>query len=110
VGYDVADTRWKLMHRTGTGTVIEVDLGASFPKPSADRTKMYELVIFAEAGASTMHYEFKDLGTGAVVSDTRSSDLPANTSLLKTIMAASVGGVSDVIGIAVSSVYVETDY
>lgn len=110
IGYDAADSNWKLMHRTGTGTVNKVDLGASFPRQTADRSKMYEVAIFAPPGGSSVFYEFTDLETGAVASGEITTSLPASTTLLKWLVYASAGGTSSVIGVSVSTVYIETDY
>ena len=112
VGYDAADTNMQFMHNDGTGAATKIDLGASFPRPSADRTKMYELAIFAAPNAgSVFSYAVTDLGTGAIASGTISSaDVPAVTALLAFRGYSSVGGTSSVTGIALSSMYIETDY
>lgn len=110
VGYDLADANWQIMHKTGTGTVTKVDLGAAFPKQSVDRSKMYELVLFCPPGGTSVFYEFTELGTSNVTSNVITTNLPAATSLVRPSIVASVGGVSSVIGIAPASVYIETDY
>lgn len=112
VGYDAADTNMQFMHNDGAGTATKIDLGASFPRPSADRTKMYELDIFAAAnGGTTFSYTVTDLGTGAVATGTiTSADVPAATTLLAYRGYSSVGGTSSVTGIALSDMYIETDY
>ncbi len=110
VGYGSADSNWKLMHKTASGAATEIDLGASFPRQTADRSKMYELVLFCVSGGTSVFYEFTDLGTGAVASGEITTNLPASTTLLKWMIAASVGGTSSLIGISVASAYSETDY
>ena len=112
VGYDAADTNMQIMHNDGTGTATKTDLGASFPKPSADRSKMYELVLFSPPnGGSEIDYQVTDLGTGAVASGTiTSADVPAVTTFLGFRCYSSVGGTSSVTGIAINSMYIETDY
>lgn len=112
VGYDAADTNMQIMHNDGTGTATKIDLGASFPRPSADRTKMYELVLFSPPnGGSEVDYQVTDLGTGAVASGTiTSADVPAVTTLMSFRCYSSVGGTSSVTGIAINSMYIETDY
>lgn len=110
VGYGSADSNWKLMHKTASGAATEIDLGASFPRQTADRSKMYELVLFCVSGGTSVFYEFTDLDTGAVASGEITTNLPASTTLLKWMIAASVGGTSSVIGISVASAYSETDY
>lgn len=112
VGYDAADTNMQFMHNDASGTATKIDLGASFPRPSADRTKMYELAIFAAPnGGDDFSYAVTDLGTGAIASGTiTSADVPAVTTLLAFRGYSSVGGTSSVTGIALSSMYIETDY
>lgn len=110
VGYGSADPNWKLMHKTASGTATEIDLGASFPRQTVDRSKMYELALFCAPGGTRVFYEFTDLITGAVAAGEINSNLPTATTLLKWMIAASVGGTSSVIGISVASAYAETDY
>lgn len=112
VGYDAADTNMQMMHNDGSGTATKIDLGASFPRPSADRTKMYELALFsAPNGGDDVGYLVTDLGTGATAAGTiTSADVPAVTTLLAFRGYSSVGGTSSVTGIALNSMYIETDY
>lgn len=110
VGYDSADANWHLMHRRGTDAVTKIDLGSLFPRQSVDRSKMYELVLFCPPAGTSVTYEFTDLGTGDVALGNITTNLPDATTLMRPLIAASVGGVSTVIGIAVSSIYIETDY
>jgi hypothetical protein len=112
VGYDAADTNMQIMHNDASGTATKIDLGASFPRPAADRSKMYELVLFSPPnGGSEINYSVTDLGTGAIASGTIiSADVPAVTTLLAARGYSSVGGTSSVTGIALSSLYIETDY
>ncbi len=82
VGYDAADTNMQIMHR-GAGAVTKIDLGASFPVPTADRTKVYELVMFSKPGTTQeVGYEVTDLATGAVASGTITTNLPTTATLL----------------------------
>ncbi len=110
VGYDSADTNWQLMHKTGTGAVTKVDLGAAFPRQSADRSKMYVLALFCASGGSSVFYQFTDLTTGAVASGEITTNLPLETTATRVAVSASVGGVSSVVGISMAQVYIETDY
>ena len=110
VGYGSADPNWKIMHKTASGTATEINLGASFPRQTTDRSKMYELALFCAPGGSSVFYEFTDLTTNAVAAGEINTNLPTATTLLKWMIAASVGGTSSVIGISVASAYVETDY
>ncbi len=110
VGYDAADTNLQIMHR-GAGAVTKIDLGANFPVPTADRSKSYELALFSPPGTTqAVHYEFTDMDTGNVATGTIATNLPAASQLLSPRGWMSVGGTSSVIGIALMSFYIETDY
>ncbi len=110
MGWDAADTNIQLMYR-GAGAVTKVDLGASFPVPTSDRTAVYELALFSPPGTTqSVSYEVTDLVSGAVATGTITTGLPSNTTLLAPRGWMSVGGTSSVIGIALMSLYIETDY
>jgi membrane-associated PAP2 superfamily phosphatase len=55
-------------------------------------------------------YEVTDLVSGAVAVGTVTTDLPATTLLLAPWSYVSVGGVSSVVGMMASSLYLESDY
>jgi len=110
MGWDAADTNIQMMHNDASGTATKIDLGASFPVPSADRTKAYELVMFASpADTSQVQYRVTDLGTLAVASGSITTDLPTTATFLAPQGWMSVGGTSSVIGIALGQLYIETD-
>lgn len=110
MGWDAADTNIQLMYR-GAGAVTKIDLGASFPVPTADRTKAYEIALFSPPGTTqSVSYEVTDLATGAVATGTITTNLPSTTTLLAPRGWMSVGGTSSVIGVALMSLYLETDY
>lgn len=109
-GYDSADTNFQIMHKTGSGAFTKIDLGASFPRQSADRSKMYDLTLYSPPVGTSVFYQFTDLDTGAVASGEITTSLPASTTAIRPVITASVGGTSSVIGIAASSIYTETDF
>lgn len=110
MGWDAADTNIQIMHR-GAGAVTKIDLGASFPVPTADRTKAYEIALFSPPGTTqSVSYEVTDLATGAVATGTISTNLPTTATFLAPRGWMSVGGTSSVIGIALMNLYIETDY
>jgi len=104
VGWDSADTNLQFMYR-GAGAVTKVDLGASFPVPTTDRTTTYEIAMFSPPGTTqTLGYQVTILGTGgATTSGTVSTNLPSTSTLLAPRGWMSVGGTSNVIGIALVS-------
>jgi Protein of unknown function (DUF2793) len=110
MGWDAADANIQIMHR-GAGAVTKIDLGASFPVPTADRTKAYELALFSKPGTTQeVGYEVTDLAIGAVASGAITTNLPTTATLLAPRGWMSVGGTSSVIGIALMGLYVESDY
>jgi hypothetical protein len=109
MGWDAADTNLQMFHNDASGTCTKIDLGASFPVPTADRTKAYDLALFCAPNSTTIYYQVTDLGTGAVASGSITTNIPSNTTLLAPRGWMSVGGTSSVIGIALMSLYTETD-
>lgn len=109
MGWDAADTNIQLMHNDASGTATKVDLGASFPVPTADRTKVYRIRIWCAPNESKLNWEVCDCGTGAVVSGTTgaSTDIPANTAYLSPRGYCSVGGTSSVVGFGFMGLYFE---
>lgn len=111
MGWDAADTQVQFMYNDATGTASKVALGASFPKPSADRSKVYEIVLYAPPGSTqSVSYEITDLTTGAVATGTVTTDIPAVGTFLGVQGYTSVGGVSSVTGFGISSLTIEGDY
>lgn len=110
MGWDSGDTNMQMMTNDGSGAATKIDLGASFPRPSADRTKVYELAMFAPPAGSTIGWRVEDLATGAVAEGTISTDLPPAATLLAPRGWMSVGGTSSVIGIALMGLTIESDY
>jgi len=110
VGWDAADTELQFMHNDASGTATKVALGASFTKPSSDRSVMYRLRMFAPPGTSrSLNYEVTELESQVTATGTVTTDLPPVTSYVTPKMYTSVGGVSAVTGFAIGPVYFFTD-
>jgi hypothetical protein len=111
MGWDAADTNIQFMHNDASGIATKIDLGASFPVPTVDRTSVYEIALFAPPGTTqSLSYEVTDLVSGAVATGTVTTDLPATSQLLVPYNYMSVGGTSSVVGIAIMGLYIESDY
>jgi hypothetical protein len=107
MGWDAADTNIQLMRNDGSGTATKIDLGAAFPVPTTDRTKMYQIILYSPPGTTqSVEYLVTDLITGATASGTVTTDLPATGSFLAPHVYMSAGGTSSVIGIAFGSIYI----
>jgi len=100
VGYDNGDTNLSIMHNDGSGTATKIDLGANFPKPSADNTNSYRLKIWCDPNASTVNYHITNISTGNTATGSISTDLPGATQYLTLNSYTSVGGTSAVTGIS----------
>lgn len=110
IGYDAADTQLQAMHNDGSGTATKIPLGASFPKPNADRAFTYRLRLYSPPGSTqSVAYEVTYLETGAVATGTITTDIPATTDRLQPLIYAGVGGVSSVVGIAVGPAIFQTE-
>lgn len=107
VGWDAADTNIQFMNNAALVTATKTDLGIAVP--IVDRTSMYELAMFCAPNSTTITYTFTDLGSGTAVSGTASSNIPAVNTLLSPRGYISAGGTSSVIGLALASLYIETD-
>jgi len=110
IGYDAADAHFQMMHNDGAGSCTKINLGAAFPKPTADRTKAYRATLYSPPGpVQLVGYLLEDLETNARASGVVTTDLPAVWSLLCPYAQISVGGVSSVVGIGVNTFAVETE-
>jgi hypothetical protein len=109
VGADAADTNWQIMHRNGTSAMTKIDTG--IPKAYSDNTEMFELAIFtAPTGTASVGIRLTRLSDGEFFSATLTTNLPAVTQLLTWQIWNSVGGTSSVVGLAIASIYIETDF
>jgi hypothetical protein len=96
------------MNNSALPSAVKTDLGITVP--TADRTSMYELAMFCAPNSTTLYYTFTDLSNGTTASGTVTTAIPAVNTLMSPRGYCSAGGTSSVIGIALSSLYIETDY
>jgi hypothetical protein len=97
-----------MMFNDGTATATKVDLGASFPVPTVDRTSIYKLELYSPKGTTqSVQWRVTDLVSGAVATGTQTTDLPSTTTLIAPTGWMSVGGTSSVIGVALMSMYLD---
>jgi hypothetical protein len=108
VGWDAADSNIQMMHNDGGGSATKHDLGANFPVPTADRTKVYELRMDVAPNSTTVNYTFADLANPVQsIMGRFSANLPAVGTMLSPRGWLSVGGTSSVIGIGLASLVVQ---
>ncbi len=108
VGYDSTDTNWQIMYNDGSGTATKVDTGIA--APTADRSNLYEIAIFAAPNSSTVSFQFTNLAPGgSTYSTSTTTDIPSTTTFMTLRGYHSVGGTSSVVGFGLTSIYSETD-
>ena len=105
MGWDAADTNIQIMHNDATGTATKIDLGASFPVPTVDRTSLYQIELFSPPGTTqSVQYRVVDMSNGTETTGTITTDLPATSQALCFNCYASAGGTSSVVGIGIERV------
>ncbi|MBL9046613.1 MAG: DUF2793 domain-containing protein [Tabrizicola sp.] len=116
MGWDAADANIQFMHNDGSGTATKIDLGASFPVPTADRANVYELQLYSPNDLSqsvsyrVIRYNTTDKTIAAEATGTVTTNLPAVTAMLGPAGACSVGGTSSVVGVALMGILVAREY
>jgi hypothetical protein len=113
LGYDAADASLQIIARNAT-TLTKTNLNTvtgttNWNVPTANNTDMYELVLFAPPNTTTISYRVTNLITGATYSSSTTAG-PAVNTLLAPRIWSSAGGTSSVIGVALVSMYLESDY
>lgn len=109
MGWDSGDTNIQMMHNDGTGTATRIGLGSNFPRPTADRSNLYDIEIYAPRNGSEVRYRVTNVLTGAETFGTITTDLPASSTLMTPLIYNSVGGTSSVIGTAIGSLFLVTE-
>lgn len=110
IGWDAADANLQFMHNDGSGTATKVDLGASFPVPTSDRSVGYRLQMTTVSNSLVVNYTLTNVITLATISGTINTNLPANSVFLGGRGYISVGGTSSVIGVALHKQYIQAPY
>lgn len=110
IGYDASDANLQFLHNDASGTCTKIDLGASFAKPTTDRSVWYRLRLYAPPGTTrVLYYEVTNLETGAVAVGAVTTNLPPASSYVTPKAYGSVGGVSSVVGITMGNIVFVTE-
>lgn len=110
VGYDAADANFFVMTKGG-GAVTKTDTGIAIP--TTDRSGLYEVIIYQPPGATQEAYiQFTNLINGTTFSktETTAGNLPNSGVSLTPKVYSSVGGTSSVIGVALHSCFITSDF
>jgi len=116
MGWDAADTNIQIMHNDLSGVATKIDLGASFPVPTADRGEVYELQLYSPNSLTqsvsyrVIRYNTTDNTILAEATGTITTNLPPVGTLLGPHIRMSVGGVSSVVGIACMGILIGREY
>lgn len=110
MGWDAADTQVQIMHNDGAGTCTKIPLGASWPRPTSDRTAVYEIHVYAPPNSSNIYYTALDLVNDLEASGTITTNIPSTTTGMVPYAYTSVGGTSSVTGITMYGTYIWTYY
>jgi hypothetical protein len=105
-GWDAADTNCQVIYRS-TGSATKIDLGASFPVPTANFNNMYDVRFFSPNDeAAKVYYEVVNLLTGAVATGSFTHPSGAGQ-VLSLHFVVSAGGTSSAVGFAFGGVTLE---
>jgi len=116
MGWDAADANIQVMHNDLSGVATKIDLGASFPVPTADRGEVYELQLYSPNSLTqsvsyrVIRYNTTDNTFLAEATGTITTNLPPVSTLLGPHIRMSVGGVSSVVGIACMGILIGREY
>jgi hypothetical protein len=101
LGWDSGDANLSIIYNDASGTASKLNLGANFPRPTADRSAAWDFTILSD-GSGNVYWAVSGLANGATASGVLTTDLPAGNTLLTYNSYISVGGTSAVIGIGQS--------
>lgn len=116
MGWDAADANIQIMHNDLAGTATKIDLGATFPVPTTDRSQVYELQLYSPNSLTqsvsyrVIRYNTTDNTIFAEATGTLTTNLPPVGTPLAPAIRMSVGGVSSVVGIACMGILIGREY
>jgi hypothetical protein len=113
LGQDTGDANIQFMHNDGTGAATKVDLGVSWPRPTA-ATQFYEFRLCCPSNGTNILWSLENLDPSAPAitgGDTTlvPTDIPSTTTLLSPQIWINNGTTNGVAAIDVASLYIETD-
>ncbi len=109
IGFDSADTAWKMLSANAT-VVNAISLGTGFPCNS-NTVDMLDVVIHAPPNGGTVAYRVTNLKDGNVASGTfNQTNLPTTTTTLCWHVWVNSGSNGTATGVDLAHMYVETDF
>jgi hypothetical protein len=110
LGWDSGDANLSMITNNAVGPATKTTLGASFPRPTTDRSAMWDLELSCAANDTQIAYKVTNLISGAVATGSLTATLPVSTTYLAWHMYASAGGTSSVAGFTFSFLEIASDY
>lgn len=108
LGLDTGDANLQFMTNDGAGVATKTNLGATFPRPTAN-TEYYEVRLFAAPNSATLFWSIENLVNGAFSEGSAAADLPSSTTLLSWQAWINNAAVAAAVAIDVSNVYLESE-
>ena len=108
MAYDDDDTNIQVMHNDVSGTCTKIDLGSSFPVPTADRTECYTFYLSISSNGGTYYYKVVDESDDTYTTGSITTNIPSASTFLRPFAYTSVGGTSSVTGIGIFNIQKQT--
>lgn len=111
VGWDSGDANVSVVYNDAAGAPTKIDLGASFPRPTASWASMWAIEFYAVAGTSQrVKYCIKNLMNDAVATGEITSDLPATNVYLTPRGWMGSGGTSAAVGLSFAHLKIDSKW
>jgi hypothetical protein len=109
---DSGDSNLQIIYNDNTANCTKVDLGVSWPRPTAN-SQFYEFRLFVAPNGTTFYWSLENLNPASsafIEGDTGvSANVPSNTTLLSPQVWVNNFNQAATVAIDVSSLYIETD-
>lgn len=97
---------WRLIHNTQGTVPASIDLGATMP---VNNTDLMELLLFSPKSGTSVFYRVRNMTTGAVVTGTLSTNLPAATQFLLPLIKMTNNTAAATVSFLFVSAFLEMD-
>jgi hypothetical protein len=108
IGLDNGDANFQIMHAAGAANATKVNLGATFPRPTADKANFYRFEVHVAPNSAVFNYRFTNMITGDTTTGAISTTVPGAGVLLSPRCWMSAGGVSSAVGIGFEYIYLQS--
>jgi hypothetical protein len=105
-GWTTGDTNIQFMHNASLASATKINLGAAWPIPTVDRTSAFKAEIHVTPNNTSVSYRLTNLGTGAQISGTVTTNLPTVGTGMVSTLYVSAGTTSSLTGIGIGDIKV----